>query len=118
MSFKSNTKTSLSKGKARSLVKYTNASQPPESSRVTNVIKDTGEDTNPIANGEVLAKELQLNSQEISTSPKEHAPIHQISQTSTTSHETPTNQVLTPQTGIKRKMEEEEQQQVKPVKKK
>ena len=44
MSFKSGMRTSLNKGKAKSLAKYTNASPLPESSCVKTAIKATGED--------------------------------------------------------------------------
>ena len=110
MSYKSNMKTSLLKGKAKSMVKFTNASQHQESNPVQHVTKDIGEDTSQIASGEKHAKELSSNSQTISKSQKEHAPIQTDCQTSTTNLETP-KQVLTPETGMKRKLEEEEQEQ-------
>ena len=118
MSFKSSMKTSLNKGKAKSLVKYTNASQLQESSCVKHVTKDIGEDTSLIASGEIHAKKCLSSSQAISISPKEHAPIQKESQTLTTSPNPQTpNQVLSPETGLKRKFEDQQQAQIQPAKK-
>ena len=117
MSFKLNTKTSLSKGKAKSLAKYTNASQVHQLSAVQPVTKDTGEDTNQNANGVTLAKELSSSLEATSTSQKELVPIHQESLTSITNHEVTPNAKLNPETGVKRKLEEEEEQRAKKVRK-
>ena len=111
MSFKSNTKTSLSKGKGRSLVKHTNVSKMEEESSIAQTATtDIQGDINPIANGVKHVKELQSTSQVNSKYLKEQFPTQHQSQSTPTNHETPTtptNQILTQEIGMKRKLEEQ-----------
>ena len=105
-------KTSLSKGKGRSLVKHTNVSQLEESSIAPTAMKDMQEGINRIANGEKHVRELQSTSQVNSKSLKEQVLTQHQSQITPTNHETtpetPTNQILTQEIGMKRKLEEQE----------
>ena len=75
MSFKSNTKTLSTKGKGRSLGKYTNVSRmEEESSTAPTATTNTQVDTNLTAIGIKPVKESQLPSQVNSESQKEQSP--------------------------------------------